>query len=106
MLGLRRLLHASQGHAEVQHSAVLRFTIASPCRLCENSAGDSFSLVTTIDSGKVYHHKSELMMPNPRADLLLVTVTKVESKAVLQACEQAAGHKAQPAHIDDRIYFD
>src|SRR5215217_6629641 len=46
------------------------------------------------------------MMPNPRADLLLVRVTKAESQAVLQACEQSVGKKAQPAHVDDRIYFD
>lgn len=45
------------------------------------------------------------MVSRPRADVLLVTVTKVESKAVLEAfC--AAGQKERPEQIDDRTYFD
>lgn len=37
--------------------------------------------------------------------VLLVTVTKVESKAVLNVFEQATGKKAQPKPIGDRTYF-
>ena len=40
------------------------------------------------------------------ADLLLVTVTKVESRAVLAAFQQATGREAQTLRLDDRIYFD
>jgi nucleoside phosphorylase len=40
------------------------------------------------------------------ADILIVTVTKVESSAVLQAFEPASGIRAEPRSIEDRIYFD
>jgi nucleoside phosphorylase len=40
------------------------------------------------------------------ADVLIVTVTKVESRAVLQAFEQVTGHKATPQSIDYRTYFN
>ena len=40
------------------------------------------------------------------ADVLIVTVTKVESQAVIQAFEQTTGHKATPQSIDDRLYFN
>jgi nucleoside phosphorylase len=40
------------------------------------------------------------------ADVLIVTVTKVESHAVIQAFKQVAGHKATPQSIDYRTYFN
>jgi nucleoside phosphorylase len=40
------------------------------------------------------------------ADILIVTVTKVESTAILQAFEPILGVKATPLSIEDRIYFD
>jgi nucleoside phosphorylase len=40
------------------------------------------------------------------ADILIVTVTKVESTAILQAFEPILGVKAIPLSIEDRIYFD
>jgi nucleoside phosphorylase len=40
------------------------------------------------------------------ADVLIVTVTKVESKALLQSFEQTTGHKATPQSIVDRTYFN
>lgn len=40
------------------------------------------------------------------ADVLIITVTKVESRAVMQAFEQATGHKATPQSIDNRLYFN
>jgi nucleoside phosphorylase len=43
---------------------------------------------------------------DPQADVLVVTVTKVESRAVLQAFEPAAGRKARPHSVDERMYFD
>lgn len=45
-------------------------------------------------------------MPNPHADVLIVTVTTVESQAVLEVFREAAGHEAQPVSIVDRVYFD
>jgi nucleoside phosphorylase len=43
---------------------------------------------------------------NPIADVLIVTVTRIESRAVLQAFEQATGHAAKSITVDDRIYRD
>jgi len=40
------------------------------------------------------------------ADVLLVTVTSVESKAVLNVFEQTIGHKAPQESIGDRAYFN
>ena len=40
------------------------------------------------------------------ADVLIVTVTKVESRALLQSFEQTTGHKATPQSIGDRFYFN
>jgi len=40
------------------------------------------------------------------ADVLIVTVTKVESRALIQSFEQTTGHKAMPQSIGDRIYFN
>jgi hypothetical protein len=40
------------------------------------------------------------------ADILIVTVTKVESSATIQAFEPISGVKATPLSIEDRIYFD
>jgi nucleoside phosphorylase/tetratricopeptide (TPR) repeat protein len=40
------------------------------------------------------------------ADVLIVTVTEAESRAVLKTFQPAAGGKATPRSIDDRIYFD
>lgn len=42
----------------------------------------------------------------PQADVLLITVTKTESRAVLQCFEALSKSKAQPIHIDKRVYFD
>ncbi len=41
-----------------------------------------------------------------KADVLVVTVTQEESRAVLKAFEQVAGRKAEPQPIDERMYFD
>ena len=35
-------------------------------------------------------------LQDAHADVLLVTVTRIESRAVLHAFEQATGHQAQP----------
>ncbi len=40
------------------------------------------------------------------ADVLIVTVTKVESRAVMQVFERAAGDRAKPQSIDERLYFN
>ncbi|MGR3278151.1 phosphorylase family protein [Acaryochloris marina NIES-2412] len=40
------------------------------------------------------------------ADVLIVTVTKVESRAVIQAFEQFTGHQAIPDSINQRLYFN
>lgn len=40
------------------------------------------------------------------ADLLVVTVTKVETRAVLVAFERATGHKARAVSIGERVYRD
>ncbi len=45
-------------------------------------------------------------MTKMHADYLIVTVTKVESKAVLEAFQEATEREAKPMPIDDRIYFD
>ncbi len=50
--------------------------------------------------------KHELEMTMMHADCLIVTVTKVESKAVLEAFQEATKREAEPVSIDDRIYFD
>lgn len=41
-----------------------------------------------------------------QADVLLVTVTKVESRAVLQTFEEATGQRARILRIADRVYRD
>ena len=45
-------------------------------------------------------------IPIYKADVLIVTATDVESRAVLQTFQPAAGRKATPRSIDDRTYFD
>ncbi len=45
-------------------------------------------------------------MPADKADVLLVTVTKVESQAVLAVFEASAGKQARPVTLDRRTYFD
>ena len=40
------------------------------------------------------------------ADVLIVTVTEVESRAVLRTFQAAAERKAVPRSIDNRMYFD
>lgn len=40
------------------------------------------------------------------ADVLIVTVTKVESKAVFDVFQEATGGLAKPTLIDDRVYHD
>jgi nucleoside phosphorylase len=40
------------------------------------------------------------------ADVLIVTVTKVESQAVLQVFSEATGQQAKPASVGDRLYHD
>ena len=39
-------------------------------------------------------------------DILIVTVTKVESQAVIKVFEECTGNKPEPKSIDDRVYFD
>jgi hypothetical protein len=41
-------------------------------------------------------------VPDLKTDVLLVTATKVESKAVLDVFERATGRKAQPTEMDHR----
>lgn len=43
---------------------------------------------------------------SPQADILIVTVTPVESRAVLQAFPQATGRKPELLSIRDRTYFN
>ncbi len=50
--------------------------------------------------------KHELEMTMMHADYLIITVTKVESTAILQAFQEATACQAEPETIDDRIYFD
>ncbi|HEY1242549.1 MAG TPA: tetratricopeptide repeat protein [Bryobacteraceae bacterium] len=45
-------------------------------------------------------------MSDNLADVLLVTVTKTESQAVLKAFEDATKQKAKPLSRDGRVYFD
>lgn len=45
-------------------------------------------------------------MPRPAADVLIVTVTPTESKAVLHAFAQATGGNAKTLTVDDRVYRD
>lgn len=40
------------------------------------------------------------------ADVLIATVTKTESHAVLQTFEQTTGHRAEAQSIDNRLYFN
>ncbi len=41
-----------------------------------------------------------------QADILIVTATQVESRAVLQTFPRALGNKATPHSMDGRVYFD
>jgi len=43
---------------------------------------------------------------SPQADVLLVTVTKVESQAVMRVFEQATGQKPKSTQVGDRMYRD
>jgi nucleoside phosphorylase len=43
---------------------------------------------------------------NPQADVLIVTVTKVESKAVLEVFQEATKRAAKPTRIGERMYQD
>ena len=40
------------------------------------------------------------------ADVLIVTVTEVESKAVIETFQQTTGQAPKPAPIGDRLYHD
>jgi nucleoside phosphorylase len=42
----------------------------------------------------------------PEADVLIITVTRVESSATIAAFEQTSGVKAKPQSIEDRFYFN
>ena len=42
----------------------------------------------------------------PQADVLLITVTKTESRAVLHHFKTLSNSKAKTRHIDKRVYFD
>lgn len=44
--------------------------------------------------------------PNVKTDILLITVTKVESQAVLALFEQETGQRFQRYPIEDKTYFD
>ena len=48
---------------------------------------------------RVFEKREDLQV-----DVLIVTVTKVETRAVLQAFEQVTGHKSQTVPIGDRVY--
>jgi nucleoside phosphorylase len=41
-----------------------------------------------------------------KADVLIVTVTEVESLAIMQVFAQSLGHKSTPESIDRRVYFN
>jgi nucleoside phosphorylase len=41
-----------------------------------------------------------------KADILIITVTPVESKAVMQVFQEVAGKAPTSTSIDDRVYFD
>ena len=41
-----------------------------------------------------------------RVDVLLVTVTKVETEAVLEAAREQTGHEAAFADFDGKVYYD
>ena len=41
-----------------------------------------------------------------QADVLIVTVTEVESRAVIEVFEKFVGNKPKPKSIKDRFYFD
>jgi nucleoside phosphorylase len=43
---------------------------------------------------------------NPKADILIVTVTKVESEAVMKVFQEATGKATHPECIGDRMYHD
>ncbi|MBC8449437.1 MAG: tetratricopeptide repeat protein [Chloroflexi bacterium] len=43
---------------------------------------------------------------NDKADVLIVTVTEVESRAVMKVFQEATGKDARPEPIGDRIYLD
>lgn len=43
---------------------------------------------------------------NPQADILIVTVTKVESQAVMKVFREATGKASKPESIGDRTYHD
>ena len=43
---------------------------------------------------------------NAKADVLIVTVTKVESQAVLELFKEVSGNAPQPKPIGDRVYHD
>jgi nucleoside phosphorylase len=45
-------------------------------------------------------------MSNPSADVLLVTATKVETRAVFQAFREATGKDPQPLALGDKTYHD
>lgn len=45
-------------------------------------------------------------MPNPTADVLLVTATNVETRAVFQAFREATGRDPQPQALGDKTYHD
>src|SRR4051794_25321545 len=43
---------------------------------------------------------------NNKADILIVTVTDVESKAVINIFREATGKESKPEPIEDRIYLN
>jgi len=45
-------------------------------------------------------------MPNPSADVLLVTATNVETRAVFQVFREATGRDSQPLALGDKTYHD
>ncbi|MBI3244859.1 MAG: tetratricopeptide repeat protein [Chloroflexi bacterium] len=45
-------------------------------------------------------------MPNPTTDVLLVTATNVETRAVFQAFREATGRDPQPQALGDKTYHD
>ncbi|WP_068816313.1 TIR domain-containing protein [Phormidesmis priestleyi] len=60
-------------------------------------------------SGRVpdeYYIKRDEAQGTSEADVLIVTVTKIESHAVLQTFEQTTGRRTTAQSIDNRLYFN
>ncbi|WP_153009707.1 phosphorylase family protein [Mastigocoleus testarum] len=73
-----------------------------------NSYKDTLEIPTPLEITPPLH-KEQTQEQTPivnAADVLIVTVTKVESRAVMQVFEGSTGHEANPQPINNRIYFN